>query len=98
MASKDNNLCVEEDGHGRLKINSTSNENAATLSTVQQHILNVDQLDWSRAWDNQQSTQNFQSLLNLNERSHNNEPSKRGSSSSRVKTEQISPFTKYVTN
>ncbi|XP_043520971.1 myb protein isoform X1 [Frieseomelitta varia] len=95
LPSKDNNLCLEEDGHGRLKINSTSNENAAALSTVQQNILSVDHMDWSRAWDNQQGTQSFQSLLNLNERSHNNEPSKRGSSSSRVKTEQISPFTKY---
>ena len=96
MPSTDNNLCLEEDGHGRLKINSTSNENAT--ATVQQHILSIDQLDWSRAWDNQQGTQSFQNLLNLNERSHNNEPSKRGSSSSRVKTEQISPFTKYVIN
>lgn len=67
---------------------------------MQQHTLGIDQLDWSRAWDNQQNNQTFQGLLNLNERPHNNEsradtPSKRGSSS-RVKTEQISPFTKYV--
>ncbi|XP_033178185.1 transcriptional activator Myb isoform X1 [Bombus impatiens] len=90
---------AEEDISGRLKVDSANNENCTTVSTMQQHTLGIDQLDWSRAWDNQQNNQTFQGLLNLNERPHNNEtrvdtPSKRGSSS-RVKTEQISPFTKY---
>ncbi|XP_050584381.1 transcriptional activator Myb isoform X3 [Bombus affinis] len=89
----------EISGHSRLQVDSTNNENSTTVSTMQQHTLGIDQLDWSRAWDNQQNNQTFQGLLNLNERPHNNEsrvdtPSKRGSSS-RVKTEQISPFTKY---
>ncbi|XP_033197559.1 transcriptional activator Myb isoform X3 [Bombus vosnesenskii] len=90
---------AEEEISGRLKVDSANNENCTTVSTMQQQTLGIDQLDWSRAWDNQQNNQTFQGLLNLNERPHNNEsrvdtPSKRGSSS-RVKTEQISPFTKY---
>lgn len=101
MASKDA-LCTEEDisGSGRVRA-SSSNDNASVLNTVQSHTLDIDQLDWTRAWDNQQNGQNYQGLLGLNDRrTHNNEsrldsPSKRGTSF-RVKTEQISPFTKYV--
>ncbi|XP_017753264.1 PREDICTED: transcriptional activator Myb isoform X2 [Eufriesea mexicana] len=97
--SKDN-LCTEEDISGQSRLNTaSSNDNATTLTTVQQHNLGIDQLDWTKTWDNQQNNQTFQGLLNLNERSRNNEsrldsPSKRGSSS-KVKSEQISPFTKY---
>ncbi|XP_017792341.1 PREDICTED: myb protein [Habropoda laboriosa] len=101
VTSKDT-LCTEEDisSQGRLKAASTSNENASTVTTVQPHTLDIAQLDWTRAWDNQQSSQTFQGLLGLNERTDSSEsrlesPSKRGSSSCRVKTEQISPFTKY---
>lgn len=100
MTSKDS-LCVKEEvpGHARLKAPSTSNENATILATAQAQTLDIDQLDWTRAWENQQTVQTFQSLLNLNERAHNNEsrlasPSKREGASVKVKTEQISPFTK----
>ncbi|XP_076171527.1 proto-oncogene like protein Myb isoform X2 [Ptiloglossa arizonensis] len=100
VASKD--VCVEEDisSHGRVKPSSTSNENATTMTTVQAHTLDIDQLDWTRAWDNQQNSHAYQGLLNLNERTHSSNsrlesPVKQGSSSSRVKTEPISPFTKY---
>lgn len=93
-------LCTEEDVsvQARLKAASTSNENATTLTTVQAHTLDIDQLDWTRAWENQQNSQTYQGLLSLNDRAHNsdsrlNSPSKRGSPV-RVKTEQISPFTK----
>ncbi|XP_026672281.1 transcriptional activator Myb isoform X2 [Ceratina calcarata] len=91
-------LCTEEDlpSQSRLKA-STSKENIS--SNAQQHNLGIDQLDWARAWDNQQSDQTYHPLLSLNERTHGSEsqlnsPSKK-SSSPRVKTEQISPFTKY---
>ncbi|XP_015438293.1 PREDICTED: transcriptional activator Myb isoform X1 [Dufourea novaeangliae] len=102
VTSKDT-LCTEEDtsGHSRLKAPSTSSENTTTVTTVQAHTLDIDQLDWSKVWDNQQNAQTFQSLLTLNERTHSNDtrlnsPSKRGGTSSvRVKTEQISPFTKF---
>ncbi|XP_076684427.1 proto-oncogene like protein Myb isoform X2 [Andrena cerasifolii] len=94
-------LCTEEDVsvQARLKAASTSNENATTLTTVQAHTLDIDQLDWTRAWESQQNSQTYQGLLSLNDRAHNsdsrlNSPSKRGSPV-RVKTEQISPFTKY---
>ncbi|XP_031828066.1 proto-oncogene like protein Myb isoform X2 [Nomia melanderi] len=101
VTSKDT-LCVKEEvaGHARLKAPSTSNENATILTTAQAQTLDIDQLDWTRAWENQQTAQTFQSLLNLNERAHSNEsrlgsPSKREGTSVKVKTEQISPFTKY---
>ena len=94
-------LCTEEDVsvQARLKAASTSTENATTLTTVQAHTLDIDQLDWTRAWENQQNSQTYQGLLSLNDRAHNsdsrlNSPPKRGSPV-RVKTEQISPFTKY---
>ncbi|XP_076764602.1 proto-oncogene like protein Myb isoform X2 [Xylocopa sonorina] len=96
VLSKDS-LCTEEDmsGQSRLKSASTSNDNA---STVQQNSSSIDQVDWVRVWDNQQNSQTYQALLDLNERTHGNEsrlnsPSKKDSS--RVKTEQLSPFTKY---
>ncbi|XP_076623299.1 proto-oncogene like protein Myb isoform X2 [Colletes latitarsis] len=95
--------CTDEDvsSHGRLKPPSTSNENATSLTNVQAQTLNIDQLDWTRAWDNhQQNSQTYQGLLSLNQRTHNTDsrlqsPSKQGTSSTRVKTESISPFTKY---
>ncbi|XP_076649263.1 proto-oncogene like protein Myb isoform X2 [Halictus rubicundus] len=98
-------VCTKEDvssGQARLKTSSTSNENATTIPTTVQtsHTLDIDQLDWARAWENQQNVQTFQGLLNLNDRTHSTDsrldsPSKRASSSVKVKTEQISPFTKY---
>ncbi|XP_076386354.1 proto-oncogene like protein Myb isoform X1 [Megachile rotundata] len=99
MTSKDS-LCTEDDISNRLKAASTSNENATTVTSVQTHAMDMDQLDWTRAWDNQQNGQTYQGLLGLNDRTHSNEsrldsPSKRGTSSSRVKTESISTFTKY---
>ncbi|XP_076287116.1 proto-oncogene like protein Myb isoform X2 [Lasioglossum baleicum] len=103
-AAKDS-LCTKEDlsGHARLKTSSTSNDNATTISTTMQtsHTLDIDQLDWTRAWENHQNIQTFQGLLNLNDRTHSTDdsrldsPSKRASSSVKVKTEPISPFTKY---
>ncbi|XP_006569655.2 myb protein isoform X4 [Apis mellifera] len=99
VSSKDN-ICSEEDISSQNCLKSTNNDNASTLTNVQPHTLGIDQLQWTRTWDNQQNSQTFQGLLNLNERSHNNEsrlnsPSKTGNSFSRVKTAQMSPFTKY---
>ncbi|XP_033340328.1 proto-oncogene like protein Myb isoform X2 [Megalopta genalis] len=104
-APKQDTLCAKDDvsGHARLKLPSTSNENATTIQpTVQaSNALDMDQVDWTRAWENHQNTQTFQGLLNLNDRSTHNadsrldSPSKRASSSVKVKTEPISPFTKF---
>lgn len=101
--SKDT-VCIEEDipGQSRLKPASTSNENSAA-NNVQSHYLEIEQLDWTKAWENQQTSQvyqAYQTLINMNDRTHSgdsrlNSPSKRESSSVKVKTEQISPFTKY---
>lgn len=100
--SKDT-VCIEEDipGQSRLKPASTSNENSAA-NNVQSHYLEIEQLDWTKAWENQQTSQvyqAYQTLINMNDRTHSgdsrlNSPSKRESSSVKVKTEQISPFTK----
>ncbi|XP_029035286.2 myb protein isoform X1 [Osmia bicornis bicornis] len=96
VTSKDT-LCAEEDISARLKAASTSNKNSSTVTSV--HTMDMDQIDWARAWDNQQNGQTYQGLLGLNERTHGNEsridsPSKRGGSV-RIKTEPISAFTKY---
>ncbi|XP_078041418.1 proto-oncogene like protein Myb isoform X2 [Augochlora pura] len=103
-ATPKDTLCVKDDasGHARLKIPSTSNENATTIQPTihASNTLDIDQVDWTRAWENQQNNQTFQGLLNLNDRPHNadsrlNSPSKRANSSVKVKTDPISPFTKF---
>lgn len=95
--------CADEDVPNRPKSALTPGDNAQRLTTAQtSHTLDIDQLDWSRAWDSQQTGQTFQSLLQINDRtqptdSRLDSPSKRGTvASSRVKSEPISPFSKYV--
>lgn len=84
-----------EDDQNQMKTASSSNSTVAAGSPLQ--TLNIEQLEWVRNWQSEQ-TAGYQSALQLNRHTHNNEKcaSSLKGESSRTKVETVSLLPKYV--
>ncbi|XP_066589684.1 transcriptional activator Myb isoform X2 [Prorops nasuta] len=95
-------LALDDVAHRQTRGKSGSSTNSNTTATAaasSSQSLDIDQLDWVRAWEQQQSGHSYQNLHHLNPRSHDGNDCQLSSTprrgNVRVKEEQLSPFTKY---
>ncbi|XP_035725967.1 myb protein-like isoform X2 [Vespa mandarinia] len=105
LISMDEEMCI---GNGRTKSASSSNDNGLILSTNNTNStqsVKMESLDWVGVWEQQNNGHSYiHSVQERGERSNTKEreiesssssTNRRTDPSSRVKTEDISPFTKY---
>ncbi|XP_047350251.1 myb protein isoform X1 [Vespa velutina] len=104
LISMDEEMCI---GNGRTKSASSSNDNGLILSTNNTNStqsVKMESLDWVGVWEQQNNGHSYIHSVQERERSNTKEreiesssssTNRRTDPSSRVKTEDISPFTKY---